>query len=196
MTDTRETNDTDPRYHAAFQRGYDGPAPERGARAEARFRRPGRREEAAPAASGTSRASARRAPLSATEPVLDAVRSPGPVRSPDPVRSPGPADPLERTAALPTGIDDAASSPTGADPEERTRSALDTRVPLALAVAGVVLVILAIVVVGSNAGFGYTGVLTEADQFRSYLFQFLPAPLATVGLSSIGAAIAVKAARS
>ncbi|KQQ03615.1 MULTISPECIES: hypothetical protein [unclassified Rathayibacter] len=37
-----ESTETDPRYHAAYQRGYDGPEPERLTRAEERFRRPRR----------------------------------------------------------------------------------------------------------------------------------------------------------
>ena len=73
MTDARQTHDTDagtdPRYHAAFQRGYDGPAPERGAKAEERFRRPRRRDAAATRLRTTG--------LPTSEPVLDPIRALG-----------------------------------------------------------------------------------------------------------------------
>ncbi|KQQ08470.1 hypothetical protein [Rathayibacter sp. Leaf296] len=183
MTDARQTHDTDagtdPRYHAAFQRGYDGPAPERGAKAEERFRRPRRRDAAATRLRTTA--------LPTSEPVLD------------PIRALGFEPPAERTATAPEPLpslpqDDLDERPT--EPEEKPWSALDKRVPLALAVLGAVLVLLGSFAMVANVGYGVTGVQTQADQFRSYVFQLLSAPAVTVGLVTVGAAIAVKAVRS
>ncbi|MCM6763124.1 hypothetical protein NB037_11920 [Rathayibacter sp. ZW T2_19] len=174
MTDTRETTDTDPRYHAAFQRGYDGPAPERGARAEARFRRPGRREEAAPRP--------RTAVLPTTEPVLD------------PVRSLGVAPPVERTASLPAESED--EPPQEAEgTEPPSWRATDVRVPLALVVMGVLLIVLGAVVIWSGSSIMYSGASTASERFAMYVVNFVPGPAVTVGLLSIGAALAVRAVR-
>jgi hypothetical protein len=171
---THETG-TDPRYHAAFQRGYDGPAPERGAKAEERFRRPRRGDEAA--------ARPRTTVLPTSEPVLD------------PARSLGFEAPAERTATLPAEelserpIEDPVAN---AEPEW---SPLDVRVPVVLVVMGVLLLVLPLAFVWSSSSVVYGGSGSAGDQVLMYFFNFLPGPSITVGLLSIGAALALRVAR-
>lgn len=180
MSDARRTHDTDagtdPRYHAAFQRGYDGPAPERGAKAEERFRRPRRRDAAATRPRTTA--------LPTSEPVLD------------PIRALGFEAPIERTATLPTDVDEAAAEESGTEPEVPVRSALDVRVPLGLAVMGAVLLAVGVVLLWSSSSAYYFDNGTTTEQFLRGLGNVLPGPMITVGLVSVGGALAVKAARS
>ncbi|MCJ1696747.1 hypothetical protein MT349_13265 [Rathayibacter caricis] len=192
MSDARRTHDTDagtdPRYHAAFQRGYDGPAPERGAKAEERFRRPRRRDAAATQLRTTA--------LPTSEPVLDPIRTLGFERQ------------AERTATAPEPLpslpqDDIDERPT--EPEGRPKefpemvgrewSALDVRVPLALAVSGVLLLVITLVFVWSSSSVVYGSSGSPSDQIAMYFLNFLPMPSITVGLLSIGAAAALRVAR-
>ena len=183
MSDARRTHDTDagtdPRYHAAFQRGYDGPAPERGAKAEERFRRPRRRDAAATRPRTTA--------LPTSEPVLD------------PIRTLGFEAQAERTAAAPEPLpslpqDDSDERPT--EPEEKPWSALDFRVPLVLAAMGVLFVVIGVSVLWSGSSMVYYSDGSPTDQLMMLVGSFVPGPAITVGTLSLGAAVAVKAVRT
>ncbi|WKK70522.1 hypothetical protein Q0F99_11700 [Rathayibacter oskolensis] len=78
-----EGTGTDPRYHAAYQRGYDGPEPERLTRAEERFRRPRRGAE----------------PVAAPEHPEPAPEHPEPAPAVDPARALGFDVPAEEASA-------------------------------------------------------------------------------------------------
>ncbi|QHC65708.1 hypothetical protein GSU68_03325 [Rathayibacter sp. VKM Ac-2759] len=174
-----ESSETDPRYHAAYQRGYAGPEPERLTRAEERFRRP-RRGESAESGEAAPETAAPRLPERRRE-----------VRVPDEPREEPPA--VEPLLAEPPHEDE--DEPDGARPAPASPAA-DTRVPLALAVMGALLLMIgaALFWIGTTAV--YYDAATPAEQFVRNLVSFLPGPAITTGLLSIGAAIAVKAARS
>ncbi|MCJ1701478.1 hypothetical protein MT356_17355 [Rathayibacter festucae] len=81
----------------------------------------------------------------------------------------------------------------------RRPSALDRRVPIALAVLGGLFLVAGLGLVWSATSSIYTSIgaqPTGFDQFVSAIANYLPGPAITVGLLSIGAAIAVRAARS
>ncbi|TDX77528.1 hypothetical protein EDF35_3043 [Rathayibacter sp. PhB151] len=78
-------------------------------------------------------------------------------------------------------------------------SALDRRVPLALAVLGVLFLVCGVGLLWSATSAmygGYGAQPSELDRFVSAVTNYLAGPAVTIGLLSIGAAIAVRAARS
>ncbi|WKK70525.1 hypothetical protein Q0F99_11715 [Rathayibacter oskolensis] len=168
-----ESSETDPRYHAAYQRGYAGPEPERLTRSEERFRRPRR---------GESVESGR------AEPITPPPRRPERWRE---VRVPA-----EQTEAPPA----LEPQPPHEDPPEpdeaRPASAADTRVPLVLAAMGALLLVIGAALMWTAAGSVYYDSGTEAEQFARALLTVVPGPAITIGLIALGAAIALKAARS
>lgn len=183
---------TDPRFHPAYQRGYRGQgAPGVSATpAEERFRRP-RGAEA-----GELRRSTR-------------SEEPGPIRPrrPRPASAPEPS-PMPAAAALPSAPaveTDGAQAPVGGVDTETGAaaalrpSALDRRVPLALAVLGVLFLVSGVGLLWSATSAmygGYSAQQSELDRFVSAVTNYLAGPAVTIGLLSIGAAIAVRAARS
>jgi uncharacterized membrane protein YphA (DoxX/SURF4 family) len=78
-------------------------------------------------------------------------------------------------------------------------SALDRRVPIALAVLGVLFLMSGVGLLWSATSAmygGYGAQPSELDRFVSAVTNYLAGPAVTIGLLSIGAAIAVRAARS
>ncbi|QHC57725.1 hypothetical protein [Rathayibacter sp. VKM Ac-2760] len=168
MTDSTRT---DPRFHPAYQRGYQrqGAPTLEAAPAEERFRRPRGGE----AAQGRRRSTAAEAPALPT--AFAGVES-------DVGQAP---------------VDDVATEAGPAVP--RRPSALDRRVPLALAVLGALFLVsgLGLLWTATSSMYGGIGVeQTEFDRFVSAITNYLAGPAVTIGLLSIGAAIAVRAARS
>lgn len=191
MTDSTRT---DPRFHPAYQRGYQGQgAPSASvAPAEERFRRP----RGADAAQGRRRSTAPEAV------VPSRVRRPGPARLSEPSSPPV-------TPALPSGSavvePDAEQAPideieTQSGPAvPRRPSALDRRIPIALAVLGVLFLVSGVGLIWSATSSIYQNIgvqRTEFDQFVGAITNYLAGPAITIGLLSIGAAIALRAARS
>ncbi|NQX16452.1 hypothetical protein [Rathayibacter sp. VKM Ac-2857] len=192
MTDSTRT---DPRFHPAYQRGYQGQGgsglrADRAVSSEERFRRP---------RGGDSVGGRRRA----TAPEEDApvrVRRPSPARLPSSSLPPI-ASPLPSGAAVvdpdQAPVDDVETETAPAQP--RRPSALDRRVPIALAALGLLFLMAGLGLVWNvtTTMYGTVGFQqTEFDQFVSALTSYLAGPAITIGLLSVGAAIAVRVARS
>ncbi|SMH44539.1 hypothetical protein SAMN06295885_2382 [Rathayibacter oskolensis] len=163
-----ETTETDPRYHAAYQRGYEGPAPERLTRAEERFRRP-RRGEPGREMRGEPRAEI---------PVLRDRRA---VRSePAPALVP-PTDEVEVTLALP--------APT---------LGRRVPITLAIIGAVLVPFGSIALWWATNSEFGYTTYVDGVDpeQYLRLVLQYTSTPALTVGLLSLSAAVVAQALRA
>jgi uncharacterized membrane protein YphA (DoxX/SURF4 family) len=81
----------------------------------------------------------------------------------------------------------------------RRPSALDRRIPLALAVLGVLFLVSGVGLIWSATSsiYGSIGVQPNVfDQFVGAITNYLAGPAITIGLLSIGVAIALRAARS
>lgn len=191
MTDSTRT---DPRFHPAYQRGYQGQgAPSASVvPAEERFRRP----------RGGDTTEGRRRSTTVEDARPLRVRRPSSALRPEPVL-PSAAPPLPSTSAAVVGdgeqvpIDDVATESGPASP--RRPSALDRRIPLALAVLGVLFLVSGVGLIWSATSsiYGSIGVQpNEFDQFVGAITNYLAGPAITIGLLSIGAAIALRAARS
>ena len=188
---------TDPRFHPAYQRGYRGqgasglPA-DRVSSSEERFRRP----------RGGDSVGGRRRATAPEEVAPVRVRRPGPARLPSSSLPPI-ASPLPSGAAVvepdgePAPVDDIETESAPAAP--RGPSALDRRVPIALAVLGGLFLVAGLGLVWNVTSTMYGSIgfqQTEFDQFVSALTSYLAGPAITIGLLSVGAAIAVRVARS
>lgn len=180
-----ESTDSDPRYHAAFQRGYQKPAS---------------RDEPVPGGE----------PARRDEVLLR--RQPGASARTVPV----PVEPSTAEAGLDTaaaaGFDEK-SRGVGASPGEphdspldaaarpsRPALLLDRRLPMTLAVVGVVLVLVSLLALWWGTTLWYSSAIRieglTPDQYLRILLTFvIPAGL-TVGLLSLCAAIVVQAVRS
>ncbi|WP_127887510.1 hypothetical protein [Rathayibacter] len=84
------------------------------------------------------------------------------------------------------------SAPT----EPRRPSALDRRVPIALAVLGLLFLGAGLSLVWSASSMVYYETESGFEQFTRAVMNYFPGPAITIGLLSIGAAITVRAARS
>ena len=185
MTDSTRT---DPRFPSAYQRGYRGPGaaagPTGGAGAgEERFRRP-RPGDAV---------GARRRP----EPAVPHAAAPRVEEAPRRARLPHDRESVDAGGAPyalePRAIEDDETAPESQAPR---RSALDVRVPVALAVLGVLFVAIGLAMVWAAASAVYYSDGSEVEQFTRAMMNYLPGPAITTGLLSIGAAITVRAVRS
>ncbi|QHC57727.1 hypothetical protein [Rathayibacter sp. VKM Ac-2760] len=156
---------TDPRHHAAYQRGYQGPAPEARDRDEASFRRPRR-------AGGRAVRAEAELPSAALEPAEPADEAPS--GSAEPVDTPRPDVPAARRP-------------------------IDRRVPITLAVAGVVLVPIGLAALWWSTLASYTTTVVyerlEPEQYLWMLLGFAAAPALTIGLIALAAAVVLQAVR-
>lgn len=183
---------TDPRYHAAYQRGYDGPAPELRSREEERFRRPRR-----PGVRSTR----------AAEPTVEAAR-PAPAEkeaqvgslssAPDPLGAAPQAGGVEELASVEEQHDEPPVEPVPpVDPAAVGPIAF--RVPATLTVVGVVLVPLGLIALWWSMYTSYTSSTVyeslQPEQYLRMLVQFVSGPMLTVGLVSLAAAVVVQAVR-
>jgi len=170
-----DSSRTDPRFHAAYQRGYQGPTPEVRRREEEAYRRP--------------------------------RRAGGRVARVDPdlrVEAAEPGSPFAglefapHRAELETAEDRAVEEKPQAEAPAVVRP-LGRRVPLTLAVAGLVLIPLGLAALWSSTLAIYTtSTVYERlgyDQYLRLLLQFSATPLLTVGLASLAAAVVVQAVR-
>jgi hypothetical protein len=170
-----DSSRTDPRFHAAYQRGYQGPAPEVRRREEDAYRRP------------------RRAGGRATR--VD----PGP-----PLEVAEPESPLAALSSVPepVGVEAAEERDVAEKPQVEAPAAvrpIGRRVPVTLAVAGLVLIPLGLATLwwSTLAIYATTPVYErlEYEQYVRLLLQFSAPPLLTVGLASLAAAVVVQAVR-
>ena len=174
-----DSTGTDPRFDAAYQRGYRGPAPEVRSREEEAYRRP-RRESGRP-----------------SRVVVEAA---APSRAGEPARSESASIALDSVAG-------AESEQESTEERAEARSAdvptavrpLGRRVPLTLALAGLVLTPLGGAAVWWSTLAAYTTSTVyerlEYQQYLRLLTQFGATPLLTVGLASLAAAVVVQAVR-
>lgn len=182
------TEKTDPRYPAAYQRGYEGTALEVAPRGQERFRRPLRSAPAAESSALPDRAPARGDAGAADVGV--GVR---------PARASGLGAPTDPASSLPTGaVEVEEDDPEGVASETSARPgpASLTRISIALAVMGAVLLLIGIVLLWDAASMVYTGNGTEFEQFTRALIGSFIGPSITIGLLAIGGAIALRAART
>ncbi|ROP48682.1 hypothetical protein EDF44_2801 [Rathayibacter sp. PhB185] len=170
-----DSSRTDPRFHAAYQRGYQGPAPEVRRREEDAYRRP------------------RRA----------GVRVPHVDPSPR-VEAAEPESPLAAlsSAPEPAAVEAAEDQDVAETPQPEAPKAvrpLGRRVPLTLAIAGVVLIPLGLAALWwSTLAIYTTSTVYERLEYEQYvrlLLQFSATPLLTVGFTSLAAAVVVQAVR-
>ncbi|NQX04843.1 hypothetical protein HQQ82_08515 [Rathayibacter sp. VKM Ac-2856] len=195
MTDSTRT---DPRFPSAYQRGYRGPGaaagPAGGAGAgEERFRRPRPGD-----AVGARRRPEPAVPHAAAPRVEDAPRRAPLPRGGESVVAGGAPQIFDPRATEPRAIEDDGSVPESQAPESQAprRSALDVRVPVALAVLGVLFVAVGLAMVWAAASAVYYSNGSEVEQFTRAMMNYLPGPAITTGLLSIGAAFTVRAVRS
>lgn len=170
-----DSSRTDPRFHAAYQRGYQGPAPEVRRREEEAYRRPRRAGGRVPRADPSPR-----------------------------VESAEPESPFAGLSFVPDPADvEAAEERDVAEkPQPEAPAAvrpLGRRVPLTLAIAGVVLIPLGLATLWWSTLEIYTTTTVyerlEYEQYVRLLLQFSATPLLTVGLASLAAAVVVQAVR-
>ncbi|MWV58624.1 hypothetical protein [Rathayibacter sp. VKM Ac-2754] len=178
MAESTETSArTDPRFHAAYQRGYDGPEPERLTRAEERFRRPRR---------GEAEEERRR-----QEPPAEAPRIPErwrEVRVPPESSEPLPAPELPAPEPEPE-LEERAET-------DRARPSAASRTAIALAVMGALFLVVGAATLWTANASAYYDTVTGPEQFFRAVLMYVPGPGITIGLLSIGGAITLKAARS
>ncbi|NQX16450.1 hypothetical protein [Rathayibacter sp. VKM Ac-2857] len=170
-----DSSRTDPRFDAAYQRGYQGPAPEVRRREEEAYRRPrwpgGRVARVDPS------------------PRVEAAEPESPFAGLSFV-----PDPAEFEAAEDREVEEKAraEAPAAVRPIGR-------RVPVTLAVAGLVLIPLGLASLWwSTLAIYTTSTVYEQlgyDQYLRLLLQFSATPLLTVGLASLAAAVVVQAVR-
>ncbi|MDY0914965.1 hypothetical protein [Rathayibacter festucae] len=91
-------------------------------------------------------------------------------------------------------VDDVETETAPAEP--RRPSALDRRVPIALAVLGGLFLVAGLGLVWSASSMVYYETESGFEQFTRAVMNYFPGPAITIGLLSIGAAITVRAARS
>ncbi|TDX77530.1 hypothetical protein EDF35_3045 [Rathayibacter sp. PhB151] len=170
-----DSSRTDPRFHAAYQRGYQGPAPEVRRREEEAYRRP--------------------------------RRASGRVQRADPsprVESAEPESPLAGLSFVPDPADvEAAEDRSVAEERPAATPAvvrpLGRRVPLTLAVAGLVLIPLGLAALWWSTLASYTNNVVyerlEPEQYLRMLLGFVASPALTVGLLALAAAVVLQAVR-
>lgn len=175
----------DPRYPAAYQRGYDGPVPERLTRTEERFRRPRRSEIAAPARTRRDGRETRPTP----EPALALEPALAPELE---TAEPTPEAPV----ALRAHQDDSAAGAS----QPAAREPLGRRVPATLVLLGAVLTAFGAFALwwAVDSAYGYTMSVDGVDpeQYTRLVLQFTGAPALTVGLLAFGAAAVAQAFRA
>lgn len=170
---------TDPRYHAAYQRGYSGPAPERLDREQELFRRP-RRAGGRPQRPVAEPPETRPAPSGQESPfaALSFVPDETPASLPD-----APADPGAQPGAAPAA------------------ATFDTRrVSLTLAAVGGVLVAVGLLALWRSAQSWYSSSPIQdtfgVEQYLRELTNNLMGPCLTVGLLALCFAVVVPLVRA
>lgn len=198
-----ESTETDPRYHAAYQRGYEGPAPERSTREEERFRRPrrtdgrSRRPAAEPVAepSGAERPAPpeQESPFAALSFVTDETPTLPAGAAPLAGATPPGTAPLADSAADPEGEASSVPAPIAATFDLR-------RMSLTLAAIGGVLVAVGLLALWRSAQSWYSSSPIQdtfgVEQYLRELTNGVIQPSLTVGLVALCCSVVVPLVRA